>query len=145
MEKISFNTGVKEYQLGELGTLRANFSDPNFCDRFVKGTDVISQIEKEVKEKEETLDKNDTKSILNLLNDFDSKVKDELNKIFLLGNDFHKLCGGMNLLAVADNGKNLLTNLLNALAPLIKDGIKQYSDAQVKDAKMARNARRDNQ
>ena len=40
-------------------------------------------------------------------------------------NDFHKLLGGVNLLAVADNGERVVTNLFAALEPVLVDGAKR--------------------
>ena len=49
-------------------------------------------------------------------------------------NDFDKLLGGVNVLAMAGNGERVVTNLLNALAPVIEKEAKKCFDKKVDEA-----------
>lgn len=72
-------------------------------------------------------------------------MKQLLNWIFGGDNDFHKLLDGVNLLAVADNGERVITNLLQALEPVLLEGAKRCADQQAKAAVEKANARRGQQ
>ena len=45
MEKLVFDSGVKEYKLGTGGVLRFNPSDPNVYARFMDAMDKIRAVE----------------------------------------------------------------------------------------------------
>ena len=49
-------------------------------------------------------------------------MKEVLNWVFGNGNDFNKILGGINLLAVAGNGERVVTNLFAALQPILVAG-----------------------
>jgi len=51
-------------------------------------------------------------------------MKTLLGEIFGSHNDFHAILQGVNLLAVAENGERVVTNLFSALEPILVDGAK---------------------
>ena len=67
----------------------------------------------------------ENRQILELMVQADEKMKGVLNWVFGPGNDFHKILGGVNLLAVAGNGERVVTNLFAALEPVLVEGAKQ--------------------
>lgn len=136
-QKIVFDSGVKEYQVnGEV--LRMNPSDPNLYARFFDAQEKLVTIEKELVEKGKTLPQvtQDAameqaseygRQVMCLIGEADRKVKDLLGEVFL-GNDFNKILGGVNVMATGDNGERVITNLLNALLPIIEEGAKTCAD-----------------
>lgn len=136
MEKIIFDSGVKEYQINDNGVLRFNPSDPNVYARFFDAAEQIQAIEKDLVAKGEDLqDKENTgEAAILLMKEADKKVKDILGDVFGTGNDFDQMLGGVNLLAVACNGERVITNLMQALLPIIEDGAQKCADQRVEDA-----------
>lgn len=151
MEKLVFDSGVKEYQIGDSGVLRFNPSDPNVYARFMEAMDSIQAVEcklvAEAKELEQTNGtENSGSAVLKLLAKADREIKEILSDIFGGDNDFDKILGGVNLLAVAGNGERCITNLLNALQPIMVAGAEQCAKHQagnaVAAAKLNREQRR---
>lgn len=144
MEKIVFDSGIKEYEINNNGVLRFNPSDPNVYARFFDAAEQIQQIEKDLVAKGESLDntENSGEAAIRLMQEADTKVKGILSNVFGDGNDFNKLLGGVNLLAVATNGERVITNLMQALLPIIEQGAKRCSEQKVGDAVAKANARR---
>ena len=70
--------------------------------------------------------------VLQLMADADRKMKEILNWVFGSGNDFHKLLEDINLLAVAENGERVVTNLFAALEPVLVEGAKLCAGQQAK-------------
>lgn len=136
MEKIVFDNGIKEYEINNNGVLRFNPSDPNVYARFFDAAEQIQQIEKELTEKGKTLanDEENGEVAIRLMQEADRKVKELLEQVFGPGNDFDKLLGGVNLLAVAVNGERVVTNLMQALMPVIEQGAKKCAEQRVGDA-----------
>lgn len=136
MEKIIFDSGVKEYEINNNGVLRFNPSDPNVYARFFDAAEQIKEIEKDLIEKGKALanDEENGEAAVRFMQEADKKVKELLNRVFGAGNDFNKLLGGVNLLAVAINGERVVTNLMQALVPIIEDGAKKCADQRVGDA-----------
>ena len=66
--------------------------------------------------------------------------------VFGAGNDFDEILHGVNLAAVAGNGRRVVTNLLDALTPIIREGaersMEEKADKVVQTAKANRAARR---
>ena len=56
-------------------------------------------------------------------------------------NDFKKLLNGVNLLAVADNGQRVVTNLFEALEPVLVEGARRCAGDLAAKAKEARQKR----
>ena len=136
MEKIVFDTGIKEFQINDNGVLRFNPSDPNVYARFFDAAEQIQQIEKDLIAKGENLkeDKDVGETAIRYMQEADKKVKEQLAWVFGAGNDFDKLLGGVNLLAVAVNGERVVTNLMQALLPVIEQGAQKCAEQKVNDA-----------
>ena len=141
MEKLQFDSGVKSYRINGGGVLRFHPGDPNLYSRFLEAVDKFKALEQELTQacaKEEA-------DILHVLEDADGKMKKLLNWVFGGDNDFHKLLEGVNLLAVADNGERVITNLLQALEPVLLEGARRCAGQQAKAAVEKANARRSKQ
>ena len=148
--KITFDTGVKEYEINNNGVLRFNPGDPNVYARFFDAAEQIEKIEQDLIAKSEALknEERDGEAAIRLMQDADKQVKELLGQVFGPGNDFDKLLGGVNVLAVASNGERVVTNLMHALTPVIEKEAKKCFDkkvdAAVGKAKGNRAARRAN-
>ena len=127
MEKIQFDVGQRSYRINGGGILRFNPCDPNLYRRFMEAVEKLQAVETELTEKAQT-----ATDILKLMEDADRKMKEILNGIFGGGNDFHKLLEGVNLLAVAENGERVVTNLFEALEPVLVEGAKLCAGQQAK-------------
>ena len=151
MEKLVFDSGVKEYKLGTGGVLRFNPSDPNVYSRFMDAMDKIRAVEAGLVAKAKELEQAEKQeesgaAVLRIMRDADRDTKKILSEVFGADNDFDKILGGVNVLAVAGNGERVITNLLAALQPIMVQGAedcaKQRSDAAVAQAKQNRAQRR---
>lgn len=141
MEKLQFDSGVKSFRINGGGVLRFHPGDPNLYSRFLEAVDKFKVLEQELTQccaKEEA-------DILHVLENADGKMKKLLNWVFGGDNDFHKLLEGVNLLAVADNGERVITNLLLALEPVLLEGARRCAGQQAKAAVEKANARRSKQ
>lgn len=140
MEKLKFDSGVREYDLG-CGVLRFNPSDPNLYGRFLDAADEIGALEQELLQKAKAAAGDEGYVTVKLLVEADRKMKALLQKVFI-GNDFDALLGGVNLLAMAGNGQRLITNLLQALQPVLlkgaEDCAREKTEAAVKQARQRR-------
>lgn len=134
METLNFDSGIREYKINNNGVLRFNPGDPNVYARFVEASEKIQEIEKNMTEKAAELKENDGTAMLRLLADADKQMKDVLGWVFGKGNDFNDIMEGVNLMAVATNGERVITNLLNALLPIIKQGAEACAQQQIGDA-----------
>ena len=146
MEQLIFDSGIKEYQINGNGVLRFNPSDPNIYGRFILAMDKIKSIESEMVEKANKIDKTEEdeagEAAIRIMCETDKKIKGILNEIFGMENDFDRILEGVNLMAVAHNGNRVITNLLNALQPIMEAGAKACADGEVESAKMNREQRR---
>ena len=140
MDKLIFDSGIKEYQLGDCGILRFNPADPNVYARFMDAVDNIQKIEDELVSKGNNM-KQDGTEVLKLMADVDRRIKEELNHVFGMGNDFNEIMRGVNLMAVAGNGERVISNLLNALSPVMKDGAERCAADEVAKAKAKHDAK----
>lgn len=142
MEKISFDSGVKSYKINGTGVLRFNPGDPNVYARFLQAADKLQDVETALVEEAKKLPEADGAGVVQLLNRADKEMKQVLSWVFGEWNDFDKILGGVNLLAVADNGQRVVTNLLEALQPVLVEGAercaKEKVDAAVQKAKVRR-------
>ena len=132
MEKISFDSGIREYCLNEGGVLRFNPGDPNLYGRFLDAGEKIAQVEKELRSQAD--EKTTGEEAIRLLLKADEKIKEILNWVFGEGNDFHTILGGVNLMAVADNGQRVVANLFSALQPILTEGAKRCAQMQTEEA-----------
>ena len=138
MEKIQFDSGVRSYRINGGGILRFNPGDPNLYSRFLEAVGKLQEAEKELTQQAETAQAED---IVKLMQQADEKMKNILGWVFGESNDFHKLLGGVNLLAVADNGERVVTNLFAALEPVLVEGAKRCAGQQAEKARLERSAR----
>ena len=141
MEKIQFDSGIKEYRINGTGVLRFNPGDPNVYARFLEAVDKIRDLEKTLtRQAAEGEDPGNT--VLKLLQDADKQLKQTLNWVFGNGNDFDKLLGGVNLLAMAENGQRVITNLFSALHPILLSGAESCAREKMQTAGQAAKTRR---
>ena len=115
MEKIQFDVGQRSYRINGGGILRFNPGDPNVYARFLEAGSKLQQLEESLEQGAQDLD---------ILTRMDQEMKAILGWVFGPENDFQELLGGVHLLAVAENGKRVLENLLDALAPVLEEGIR---------------------
>lgn len=134
MEVLHFDSGIREYKINNNGVLRFNPGDPNVYARFLEASEKIQEIEKNLTDKAAKLKENDGAATLSLLADADKQMKDVLGWVFGKGNDFNDIMEGVNLMAVATNGERVITNLLNALLPIIQQGAESCAKQQIGDA-----------
>ena len=134
MQTLNFDSGIREYKINNNGVLRFNPGDPNVYARFLEASEKIQKIEEEVTTKGKKVDENDGAAVLRLLSDADKQMKDVLGFVFGNGNDFNDIMEGVNLMAVATNGERVITNLLNALLPIIQQGAETCAKQQIGDA-----------
>ena len=107
MTDIQFDNGVKSYRVGG-GILKFNPSDPNLYGRFLEAVENLSHLE--------------AREGIQGLRDLDRQVKDTLQTVFGPDNDLEAVFGGVNLLAVGENGHRLLENFVSALEPILREG-----------------------
>ena len=138
MEKISFDNGIRQFQVNGEGILRFQPADPNLYSRFSQAGEKIRKLEME-------LLKESTGDSLDLLTRADRQIKELLTWAFGADNDFDEIFQGVNVLAVAENGQQVITNFLEALEPVITAGVKSYVNQQVEAARQKAQARREGQ
>mgnify|MGYP003301784218 CR=1 FL=1 len=145
MEQLIFDSGIKEFQINGKGILRFNPSDPNVYARFMDASEKIRAVERDMAERAKAITGNDTaagEKALLLMREADQRIKAIMNEIFGHENDFDKLLENVNLMAVANNGERVITNLLAALQPIMEDGAKACASQEVASAKLNREQRR---
>lgn len=145
MEKISFDSGVKSYKINGAGVLRFNPGDPNVYARFLEAADKLQDVENALVEEAKKLPEADGAGVVQLLARADKEMKQVLSWVFGEENDFDKILGGVNLLAVADNGQRVVTNLLSALQPVLVEGAERCAKEKVDAAVLKAKARRGEQ
>ena len=138
MDKIQFDSGVRAYRINGGGILRFNPGDPNLYARFLEAVEKLRAVEQELTRQAEDVQDAD---IVMLMTKADEKMKGILNWVFGGENDFQQLLNGVNLLAVADNGERVVTNLFGALEPVLVEGAKRCADEQAAKARAKRSAR----
>lgn len=142
MEKLTLDFGIREFEINGSGVLRFNPGDPNVYSRLMNALDKIKGVEKWLVEQSKDVPQNDGAAVLQLMAQADEKMKDILAWVFGGDNDFDKILCGVNLMAICTNGERAVTNLLNALTPIIQEGAencaRQQIDTAVEDAKLAR-------
>lgn len=135
MENIQFDSGVRTYRINGEGILRFNPGDPNVYARFLEAVEKLKEAEEELTVQAEAA--KDTQ-IVELMTRADEKMKTILNWVFGSGNDFGQILQGVNLLAVADNGERVVTNLFAALEPVLVEGAKRCAGEMAAKAKAER-------
>ncbi len=145
MENLIFDNGVKEYSINGRATLRFNPADPNVYARYVDSVEKINEIEAEMRAAGASLDENSSdyaKQSLDIMRDADAKVKAMLRETFGAQNDFDAIFDGVNVMGVAVNGKMVITNFMEMLAPILEDGAKRFVDQAVGQKQLNRKQRR---
>lgn len=132
MEKITFDTGVKTYQINENGMLRFNPSDPNVYKRFKDLSAKIEKLQAEYNERSKGM--TDGGEAIDLLAEYDQRMKKELSLAFGSDNDFNKIFDKANIMAIAGNGELIITNFLNAITPIVEAGVKAYAKMEAQKA-----------
>lgn len=130
MQKLNFDTGVKRFQVNGDAVLEFNPSDMNIYTRFLDAADKISKIEEDLVAKGKDVSEADGEAVIRLMSEADTKIKNLLRSIFGEQNDFDKIFGGVNAMAVATNGERVITNFMVAITPIIEDGAKSYAKAK---------------
>ena len=145
MENLIFDNGVKEYSINGRATLCFNPADPNVYARYVDSVEKINEIEAEMRAAGASLDENSSdyaKQSLDIMRDADAKVKAMLRETFGAQNDFDAIFDGVNVMGVAVNGKMVITNFMEMLAPILEDGAKRVVDQAVGQKQLNRKQRR---
>lgn len=145
MEKLIFDNGVKEYSINGRATLRFNPADPNVYARYVDCIEKINGIEAEMRTAGAAMDENSpdyAKQSLDIMRNADAKVKAMLRETFGSQNDFDAIFDGVNVMGVAVNGKMVITNFMEMLAPILEDGAKRFVDQAVEQKQLNRKQRR---
>lgn len=127
METIQFDSGLRSYRLGG-GVLRFNPADPNLYARFLDSVEQLKAVEEELTA--QAAEDVQNRDILRLLRQADEKMKAILNRVFGGDNDFAVLLQDINLLAVAENGERVVTNLFAALEPVLVAGARECAAGQ---------------
>ena len=144
MEKIKFDSGIKQYKINGNGVLQFNPADPNVYARFMEAAQKIKELETQLRTKASTAQDEGGAQIVQLMADADKQMKDILSWVFGAGNDMNAILGGVNLLAMASNGERVVTNLFAALQPILMEGAqscaKETTRAAVEKAKARRAA-----
>ena len=140
MEKIQFDSGMKSYRINGNGVLRFHPGDPNLYQRCLDAVEKFRALEQEM-----IAASAQEGQILTCMQEADRKMKELLGWVFGPGNDFDKILEGVNLLAVADNGERIITNLLQALEPVLLEGAKRCAEGKTQQARQKAQARRDAQ
>lgn len=129
MEKIQFDSGIRSYRINGSGVLRFHPGDPNLYARFLEAVEKFKALEQEL-----TAEVVQEGQLLGCMQEADRKMKQLLGWVFGSGNDFDAILEGVNLLAVADNGERVITNLLQALEPVLLEGAKRCAAEKTRQA-----------
>lgn len=141
MQELTIDAGVREFTVNGRGVLRFNPGDPNLYHRFFTAREPLTALDAELtaalralQELDGLSDEARTARALDLLADYDSRIKTVLGDIFGPANDFDAVLEGVNLAAVAANGQRVVQNLLEALAPLLEEGAQATLRARAGEA-----------
>ena len=151
-EKLVFDDGVKEFEVNGRELLRFNPTDLNVYHRFFEVAEELPALEREymaaTRETPGPVGEDGfagAGEALRVMRAFDAKIKERLSYVFGAENDFDRIVGGVNLMAVAENGERVVTNLFAALTPIIEKGARQCAqhsaDRAVAQARANRAAR----
>lgn len=131
--KITFDSGLRKYELGN-GVLSFNPLDPNLYERFVEATKKLQHLEEEMLKSAKDAEITGVDALV-IIKDVDNKAKTILNNVFGGANDFDHMLAGVNLMAVATNGERVITNLMNALTPILEQGAKDCAASFMSEGK----------
>lgn len=143
MHKLLVDTGVEEFEVNGRGVLRFNPGDPNIYHRFFAAREELAALDEELVRRSAELPGGGREGeSLELLAEYDRRVKELLNRVFGAPNDFDVILDGVNLAGVGANGRRVVENLLDALAPVLQEGAKRTVQATADDAVAAADAAR---
>ncbi|MBR4108727.1 MAG: hypothetical protein IKK41_00155 [Oscillospiraceae bacterium] len=143
MKNIQFDSGIEEFRINGTGVLRFNPGDPNVYARFLEAAEKIQSLEKDLILQAQKISGEDSgEQTVKLMAEADRQMKEVLDWVFGNGNSFHKILGGVNLLAVAVNGERVITNLLYALQPVLVAGAQACAKEKTEEAVKKAKARR---
>lgn len=152
MPNLDIDTGIQEFSVNGRGVLRFNPGDPNLYHRFFAARGQLADLDRALTADLDAVQGDaagdeDARAgaVLDLLAQYDAKLKGLLGGIFGPGNDFGAALEGVNLAAVSTNGQRVVQNLLDALAPILQQGaertVQARADAAVQAADSARRGR----
>jgi hypothetical protein len=145
MRKITFDTGLQEFEVNGGAILRFNPSDPNVYSRFYEAQDKIEALAAEYEQAQadrETDDVTRVRQALDSLRDIDCRVKKMLSEVFGAHNDFDAIFGGASMFSVGASEEYIITNLFAALQPIIEEGFEQQAKARTNAVLLNRAQRR---
>ena len=126
MQKLTVDTGVEEFTLNGRGPLRFNPGDPNVYHRFFEAKETLEEMGTSLRSALDDLaaagEAERTEKSLALLAEYDRQIKEMLGRVFGTENDFDALLEGVNLAGLGANGRPVVQNLLDALAPVLEQG-----------------------
>lgn len=148
MQKITFDTGIKEFEINDKHILRFNPSDPNVYARFFESFSDVEALEAEYEKKMselgadgmETDDKGfavgfgKAKTVTETMKEFDLRIKQKLSYAFGESYDFDEILEHINVLAFGANGERIITNVLNAFTPIFEEGMREYTEKEAQEA-----------
>lgn len=137
--KLSFDSGIKEYEINS-GVLRFNPSDPNVYGRFLTAAEKIKSVEGAMISSGSNAKTGE--DVIRMMVEADRKVKDILRDVFGRDNDFDPIFDGVNIMAVASNGERVITNFMEAIAPIVAEGAEKCAQQKVDAAKKEADLRR---
>lgn len=137
--KLSFDSGIKEYEINS-GVLRFNPSDPNVYGRFLTAAEKIKSVEDSMIASGANAQTGE--DVIRLMVEADRKVKDILRDVFGRDNDFDPIFDGVNIMAVASNGERVITNFMEAIAPIVAEGAEKCAQQKVDAARKEADLRR---
>lgn len=133
MEKLIFDSGIREFEINGGGVLRFNPSDPNVYARLMEAVGKIQAVEEGLVAKAKEAE-GDGGAVLRLLEEADKDIKGVLGWVFGRENDFDQIFGGVNVMGVGSNGERVITNFLAALHPIVEAGAQLCAQQQVDTA-----------
>lgn len=146
-QTLQFDDGLLRLEINGSGLLTFNPTDFNVYQRFFQLLQELPQLEQRyIQQVEIPAARGDEMALAGRELDralaLDREIKDRLGQVFGPGNDFDRLLGGVNVMALGGNGERVITNLLNALSPYIQEGAQRHMDSAAQAAKLSREQRR---
>ena len=149
MHTLQEDTGVEEHENNGRGGLRFNPGDPNVYRRFFDLREQLAALEEDLARRSAALEGRPAPeraaAELDLLAEYDRRIKAMLGEVFGPGNDLDALLEGVNLAGLGANGRPVVQNLLEALAPVLQQGaqatLQATARAAAEQAEAARAAR----
>ena len=139
MQTLQIDTGVEEFEVNGRGVLRFNRGDPNLYHRFFDLREQLAELEADLTRRTKALEETPdagarTAGELVLLAEYDRRIKTMLGEVFGKHNDFDALLDGVNLAGLGGNGRPVVQNLLDALAPVLQRGAQATLEATARTA-----------